>query len=52
MRRLLAYMGAIIGSSLGWWIGNQIGFTTAIILSGIGTGAGFYFAMKMAKTWL
>jgi len=52
MQKLIAWTGAIIVSALGWWVGSQIGIMTAVILSGIGTGVGFYFGMKLAKEWL
>ncbi|MBI5886431.1 MAG: hypothetical protein HZB85_07600 [Deltaproteobacteria bacterium] len=52
MQKLIAWIGAIIVSSIGWWVGSQIGLMTAVILSGIGTGVGFYYGMKLAKRWL
>lgn len=52
MQKFFAWVGAIIVSSLGWWLGSQIGIMTAVIFSGIGTGVGFYFGKKLAREWL
>jgi hypothetical protein len=34
-------------SSIGWWLGNLVGFFTAFILSTIGTGIGVYVGKRL-----
>jgi hypothetical protein len=40
MRKLLGWVGAILGSSVGWWAGARVGTMTAMLVSAVGTGAG------------
>lgn len=40
-----------IGGWLGWWLGAFVGTFTAFTLSMIGTGAGLYFARKLAARY-
>jgi hypothetical protein len=42
LSRLIAFVFTTIGSSIGWWIGSQVGFATAVLLSIVGMGAGLY----------
>jgi hypothetical protein len=49
MNKLLAFVGATIGGYLGWWLGARVGIMTAFMVSMIGTGAGIYFARRVAK---
>lgn len=42
MRKLLGWIGATVGSALGWWAGARIGVMTAVFVSAVGTGAGLY----------
>jgi len=43
MRKLLGWVGATLGGSIGWWGGARAGVMTAVIVSAIGSGAGLYF---------
>lgn len=46
--KMLAFIGATIGGSIGWWAGNFIGFMTAFFVSMIGTGIGIYAGKRLA----
>jgi uncharacterized membrane protein YeaQ/YmgE (transglycosylase-associated protein family) len=46
--KLLGFVGATIGSSLGWWMGSGVGTMTAFMLSMVGTGVGIYFGRRVA----
>ena len=49
MVNLIGWIGATVGSAIGWWIGEKVGFMTAFFLSVIGTAAGVYFARRWAR---
>ncbi len=47
--KILAFLGSMVGSSLGWWIGSLAGGTMmAFVVSIIGTGLGVYFGRRVA----
>ena len=48
MNNLLAFVGATLVGSIGWWMGERVGFMTAFILSMIGTGVGMYAGRRLA----
>ena len=48
MGKLLGFVGATVGSYLGWWIGSGAGIMTAFMLSMVGTGAGIYVGRRVA----
>jgi hypothetical protein len=50
--KLVGFIGATIGSGLGWWLGQPAGFMTAFLLSIVGTGIGLYFGQRAANQWL
>lgn len=41
-----------IGGALGWWLGSLMGLTAAIVVSGVGTGAGLYIFRKIAREYM
>jgi hypothetical protein len=47
MTRLVGFIGATVGSALGWWAGAPVGITTAFMLSAVGTGVGLYLGRKI-----
>lgn len=49
MNKLLIFVGATIGSGIGWWLGEQWGLMTAFVVSGIGTGMGIYAGWRVAR---
>jgi len=51
MGKLFSFIGATIGSYAGWALGATVGFTTAFMLSMVGTGIGIYYGHRIAKTY-
>ena len=51
MGKLFSFIGATIGSYAGWFIGARVGFTTAFMLSMVGTGIGIYYGRLIAKNY-
>ena len=49
MRKPLAILGAVAGSTFGWWLGSFIGIMTAFVLSMIGTGVGIYLGARITR---
>ena len=49
MLKLYSFIGATVGSYAGWLLGAPIGFTTAFMISMVGTGAGIYAGRRVAK---
>jgi hypothetical protein len=52
MRGIFGLIGSTAGGCLGWWLGDQIGITTAVMLSAVGTGAGLYAARRLIDHYL
>ena len=52
MSKLLGWVGAMLGSVVGWWAGAHLGVLTAFILSVVGTGAGLYLGRWTAMRLL
>ena len=48
MSKLLSLIGAIIGGTAGWWLGQRVGVMTAFCLSVVGTAAGVYVGRRIA----
>jgi hypothetical protein len=51
MGKLFSFIGATIGSYAGWFLGAKVGFTTAFMLSMVGTGVGIYFGRRIASNY-
>ena len=51
MTRLLGFVGATVGSGLGWWAGAPVGIMTAFTLSIVGTGVGLYVGRKIGDRY-
>jgi hypothetical protein len=49
MGKLFSFIGATIGSYAGWFLGARVGFTTAFMLSMVGTGIGIYYGRLIAR---
>jgi hypothetical protein len=49
MGKLFSFIGATVGSYAGWAIGARVGFTTAFMVSMVGTGLGIYYGRRLAK---
>ncbi len=52
MRKPLAILGAIVGSTLGWWLGSFVGIMTAFIVGMVGTGFGIYLGTRITRHYL
>jgi uncharacterized membrane protein YeaQ/YmgE (transglycosylase-associated protein family) len=52
MSKLLGFVGASIGGSLGWWLGGHVGWMTAFFVSVVGTGAGLFAGRRLADELL
>ncbi|HEV8455264.1 MAG TPA: hypothetical protein VGQ24_10250 [Gemmatimonadales bacterium] len=51
MTKLLGFVGATVGSALGWWAGAPVGTMTAFMLSMLGMGVGLYLGRKLADQY-
>lgn len=47
MRALAAFLAMNITGYLGWWLGSFIGIGTALALSIIASGFGYYYGRKL-----
>jgi hypothetical protein len=52
MEKLMGFVGATVGSLVGWYLGERVGFTTAVVLSMVGTGAGLWVGRAVTRRWL
>jgi uncharacterized membrane protein len=50
--RLIGFLGATIGSSLGWWLGSLVAFATALMLSVVGMAIGLYAGRRFEQRYL
>ena len=48
----MGFVGATLGSLVGWYLGDLVGITTAVVLSMVGTGAGIWLGRRVARQWL
>jgi hypothetical protein len=46
--RLFAIIGSTIGGWIGWTVGEHVGFMTAYVLGIVGTAAGVYYGRRFA----
>ena len=51
MAKVFSFIGATIGGYAGWFLGARIGFTTAFMLSMVGTGVGIYYGRLIARNY-
>ena len=49
MAKLLGFIGATVGGTLGWWLGGHVGVMTAFLLSVCGSGLGLYGGRQVAR---
>jgi hypothetical protein len=52
MNKLCIFVGMTVLGSIGWWIGNKIGLTTALVLSGVGSLLGVYVGWRINRDYL
>jgi membrane protein implicated in regulation of membrane protease activity len=46
MRNIIGWLAALIAGSIGWWLGEFIGFAAAILLSVITSAVGLYYGYR------
>lgn len=49
MGKVFSFIGATIGGYAGWALGARVGFTTAFMVSMVGTGIGIYYGRRLAQ---
>lgn len=52
MEKMVGFVGMIIGSSVGGWLGEMMGLYGMVFLSAIGAGVGWYFGRKVVVDFL
>ena len=52
MEKWGGWIGATVGGAVGWWLGEFVGLTTAVMLSMVGTGVGLYYGRRLAARLL
>ena len=52
MSKLASFIGMTVGGAIGWYAGMVVGYTTAFMLSCVGTGVGLYVARRAAQQYL
>lgn len=50
--RLLGFVGAFLGSAVGWWLGKAGGTMTAFFASTIASGVGLYYGRRLGARYL
>jgi hypothetical protein len=51
MQRLLVTLATFCFGSLGWYLGEGIGYFSAFALSMVGTGVGIYVGKQLNTRW-
>jgi membrane protein YqaA with SNARE-associated domain len=51
MQTLLILMTSTLGGWVGWWLGDLVGTTTAIIVSLVGSGVGWYVGAEINRRY-
>jgi uncharacterized protein YcfJ len=51
MKKTLVFLGAFLGGTVGWMLGDGVGLMTAFVLSIVGTGVGVYAGNKVAQRY-
>ena len=52
MSGLCAFVGATVGSGVGWWLGSPGGLMWEYTLSVVGTALGVWLGRRFAATYL
>ncbi len=51
-QRLLVFAISTATSSLGWWLGEQVGLMTAVLLGMVGLGVGIWLGRRLVDRLL
>ena len=51
MTKLMGFIGATVGSAIGWWLGAKVGIMTAFMVSTVGSGVGIYFGRRAGERY-
>ena len=51
MTRMIVGICTFVLSSVGWYIGSQIGVFSAFVVSMLGFGVGMYVGKQLAERW-
>lgn len=52
MAKLLGFLGATAGSTIGWWAGEHIGIMTAYVISMVGMAGGLWASRWVVRNYL
>ena len=52
MRNLCIFIAVSVCSSIGWWLGNHVGFGAALLLSSVGSLAGVYMGWRVFRDYV
>jgi hypothetical protein len=52
MQRMLSILGATVLGWLGWWLGDKVGIMTAVVVSAITSGLGWYIGTRIYQEYL
>ena len=52
MQKLCIFIGMVVLSSVGWWLGSYVGIVTAFLVSGVGSAAGVYLGWRIHRDFL
>ncbi|HEX7512095.1 MAG TPA: hypothetical protein VF464_01885 [Candidatus Methylomirabilis sp.] len=51
MNKICIFLGMTVFGWLGWWVGEQIGFMTAFVLSGLASIVGVYVGWRINRDY-
>jgi len=52
VNRLCIFVGMILGSWIGWWLGDRWGLMTAFLFSSVGSIVGVYLGWRINRDYL
>ena len=51
MKGILSFLLMTIAGWIGWWLGDFVGITTAVVLSMVASGFGLWAARYLHREW-
>lgn len=51
MNKLCIFVGMTVFSLIGWWLGEQVSFTMAFVLSSVGSLLGVYIGWRINRDY-